>query len=87
MFESSCDPDPEWDADVDDEVGGVRRRPLSGVDAAAFYAACAELQRRVLPIARRSTPEETRAAALKAVLAIQAEEARSRRFGNDPPPF
>ncbi len=48
-------------------------------ERAAFVEACAELQRRVLPIARRGTLSETRSAARRAVLAIDAEGERRRR--------
>jgi len=47
---------------------------------AEFTAACADLQRRVLPTARRSTPGRTRQAAKRAVLAIDAEGERRRRL-------
>ena len=46
---------------------------------AEFATACAELQRRVLPTARRSTVARTRQAARRAVLAIDAEGDRRRR--------
>jgi hypothetical protein len=46
---------------------------------AAFTFACAELQRRVLPTARRGTLSMTRAAARRAVLAIDADGQRQRR--------
>ena len=46
---------------------------------AEFTAACAELQRWVLPTARRSTVARTRQAARRAVLAIDADGQRRRR--------
>ncbi len=46
---------------------------------AEFTAACTELQRRVLPMARRSTVARTRQAARRVVLAIDAEGERRRR--------
>ena len=46
---------------------------------AEFTAACTELQRRVLPVARRSTVARTRQAARRVVLAIDAEGERRRR--------
>ncbi len=48
-----------------------------GVD---FTIACAQLQSRVLPVARRGTLVATRAAARRAVLAIDADGARQRRL-------
>jgi hypothetical protein len=44
-----------------------------------FAVACTELQRRVLPVARRSTVARTRQAARRAVLAIDADGQRLRR--------
>jgi hypothetical protein len=46
---------------------------------AEFGAACAELQRRVLPTARRSTVARTRQAARRAVMLIDAEGERRRQ--------
>jgi len=55
--------------------------PLADPEAdAEFTAACADLQRRVLPTARRSTPGRTRQAAKRAVLAIDADGERRRRL-------
>ncbi|MBK9739853.1 MAG: DUF222 domain-containing protein [Actinobacteria bacterium] len=48
-------------------------------EIATFRAACAELQRRVLPTARRATVAMTRAAGKRAVLAIDADGERRRR--------
>jgi len=47
---------------------------------AEFTAACADLQRRVLPTAMRSTVSQTKQAARRAVLAIDAEGERRRRL-------
>jgi hypothetical protein len=55
------------------------RWAASGADAETFQSACAELQRRVLPVARRGTLAMTRQAARRAVLAIDAEGERRRR--------
>ena len=55
--------------------------PLTDPSAdAEFTAACAELQRRVLPTAIRSTASATKQAARRAVLAIDAEGERRRRL-------
>ncbi|MBK9739639.1 MAG: DUF222 domain-containing protein [Actinobacteria bacterium] len=48
-------------------------------ERAAFAAACADLQSRVLPTAARATVSMTRAAARRAVLAIDAAGERRRR--------
>jgi hypothetical protein len=48
-------------------------------ETATFTRACSELQRRVLPTARRGTLSMTRVAAKRAVLAIDAEGDRRRR--------
>ena len=50
-----------------------------GVEREQFAHACAGLQTRVLPIARRGTLSSTKAAARRAVLAIDAEGERRRR--------
>ena len=65
--------------------GALQSRAFAGplTDPAAdaeFTAACAELQRRVLPTAMRSTAAATRQAARRAVLAIDAEGERRRRL-------
>ena len=64
--------------------GALRSTAFAGPRAdpaayAEFTAACADLQRRVLPTARRSTASGTRQAAKRAVLAIDAEGERRRR--------
>jgi hypothetical protein len=48
-------------------------------ETAEFTRGCRELQRRVLPVARRGTQASTRAAARRAVLVIDAEGERRRR--------
>ncbi|MBK9739187.1 MAG: DUF222 domain-containing protein [Actinobacteria bacterium] len=55
------------------------RHQHTAQEAAAFQAACSELQRRVLPTARRATVSMTRGAARRAVLAIDAAGERRRR--------
>ena len=65
--------------------GALQSRAFAGplADAAAdaeFTAACAELQRRVLPTAIRGTVSQTKQAARRAVLAIDAEGERRRRL-------
>ena len=50
-----------------------------GPDRDAFWAACARLQDRLLPVARTGTLAATRAAAKRAVTVIDAEGARRRR--------
>ena len=65
--------------------GALRSRAFAGplmdpVADAEFTAACADLQRRVLPTAVRSTAAATRQAARRAVLAIDAEGERRRRL-------
>ncbi len=51
----------------------------AGEDAETFATACAELMRRVLPVARRGTLSMTRQAAKRAVLAIDAAGEQRRR--------
>ena len=51
-----------------------------GQHGADFTIACAQLQSRVLPVARCGTLSATRAAARRAVLAIDADGARRRRL-------
>jgi len=65
--------------------GAMQSRAFAGplTDPAAdaeFTAACADLQRRVLPTAMRSTAAATRQAARRAVLAIDADGERRRRL-------
>ena len=65
--------------------GALQSRAFAGplTDPAAdaeFTAACAELQRRVLATAIRSTASATKQAARRAVLAIDAEGERRRRL-------
>ena len=50
-----------------------------GPQADAFAAACEQLERRVLPVARRGTPGLTRAAARRAVLVVDPHGAARRR--------
>ncbi len=61
-------------------VEAACRLPGRFDDAEQFEAACSRLQDRVLPCARRGTLSSTRAAARRAVLAIDAEGARRRRL-------
>ena len=51
----------------------------TGPDCDDFRSACARLQQRVLPVARRGTLSATRAAVNRAVLVIDAQGARRRR--------
>ncbi|MDO8309742.1 MAG: DUF222 domain-containing protein [Actinomycetota bacterium] len=50
-----------------------------GPNADTFRESCAALEARVLPVARRSTPGMTRAAARRAVLVVDPHGARRRR--------
>lgn len=67
------------------EVIAEAAQRLPGADGssdesrAQHAASCAELQARVLPVAERSTPGRTRAAARRAVLVIDAAGAQRRR--------
>lgn len=87
MRESGMTDDSYWDDDDEGDPAGGRRRSLSGMDAATFAAACAELELRVLPTARSGTVAQTREAARKAVLDIVADAERRRRYDPVPPPF
>ncbi len=55
------------------------RRGTATEDREVFARACAELQRRVLPVAERGTISQVRSAGRRAVLAIDAEGAQRRR--------
>ena len=65
--------------------GALQSRAFAGLLAdpaadAQVTAACGDLQRRVLPTAIRSTVSQTKQAARRAVLAIDAERERRRRL-------